>query len=77
MALRLVEERVEGVVDRTADGGATVCELSVDSMGGHFEIFALLGVGRIEERNESRDKRVRDVVLSNRVVDLHGENEMD
>ena len=77
VTLRLVEECVESVVDRCADDGTAVCELSVDSMGGHFEIFALLGIGRIEERNEACDERVCDVVLSNRVVDLDGENEMD
>ena len=77
VTLCLVEKCVEGVVDSAANRGAAVCELSVDSVSGHFEVFALLRVRRIEQRNEARDERVCDVVLSNRVVDPRGENDVD
>jgi hypothetical protein len=52
VALRLVDELIEDVVDRAADEGAKVEELAVDAVESRLEKVALTRVFRVEEFEE-------------------------
>ena len=56
MTFGLIDEVIEDVVDRPADGGTEIEELAIDSMQRRFEKVALARVLRIEELEEVEDE---------------------
>ena len=75
--LVLVEELVEDVVDRLADGDAAVGQLAVDAVRHRLQTLALALVHRVEQRDQVAQKGVVDESLAQVVVDLRGEHQVD
>ena len=70
MALSLVDELEEDVVDGPADEGAEVEELAVDAMQGGLEEVALSRVLAVEELEELEDKVVVDELFGDVGVEV-------
>lgn len=62
--LVLVEELVEDVVDRLADGDAAVGQLAVDAVRHRLQTLALALVHRVEQRDQVTQERVVDESLA-------------
>ena len=75
--LVLVEELVEDVVDRLADGDAAVGQLAVDAVRHRLQTLALALVHRVEQRDQVAQKGVVDESLAQVVVDLRGKHQVD
>ena len=68
--LVLVEELVEDVVDRLADGDAAVGQLAVDAMRHRLQTLALARIDRVEECHQMRHEGRCDVVFPHIRINL-------
>ena len=75
--LVLVEELVEDVVDRLADGDAAVGQLAVDAVRHRLQTLALALVHRVEQRDQVAQEGVVDESLAQVVVDLRRQHQVD
>ena len=75
--LVLVEELVEDVVDRLADGDAAVGQLAVDAVRHRLQTLALALVHRVEQSDQMTQEGVVDESLAQIVVDLRGEHQVN
>lgn len=75
--LLLVQELVEHVVDRLADGDAPVSQLPVDAMGHRLQALPLALVQRVEQVDQVLQERVVDQSLTQIVVDLLRQHQVD
>ena len=68
--LVLVEELVEDVVDRLADGDAAVGQLAVDAMRHRLQTLTLARIDRVEECHQMRHEGRCDVVFPHIRINL-------
>lgn len=73
--LRLVDERVEDVVDRLADEGAVRHELAVDAVQDRLEVVALARVLRVEQLEQPEEEVGVEVALDDLWVRLVAHDE--
>ena len=77
MLLLLVQKLVKNVVDRLSDGNAAVRQLAVDAMRHRLQALALALVERVEEVDQMAEEFVVDQALSEVVVNLRRQHQVD
>jgi len=70
VALSLINELEENVVDGSANEGTKIEEFAINSMESGFQKVAFPGILRVEEFQQVEDKRLIDVALGNVRVEI-------